>query len=100
MTGRTAKGQTFPAYLSVRCIVDAGGQTIGTVGVLRDLTEQVETQRRLIQRTGVDSLDDLVEARRAGPFTDLLDLWCEGRMPISSMPTSRRTRAGEPLDRG
>ncbi len=59
VTGRTAKGQTFPAYLSVRCIVDAGGQTIGTVGVLRDLTEQVETQRRLIQREKLASLGEM-----------------------------------------
>jgi len=59
VTGRTAKGQTFPAYLSVRGIVDAGGQTIGTVGVLRDLTEQVETQRRLIQREKLASLGEM-----------------------------------------
>ncbi len=59
VTGRTAKGQTFPAYLSVRGIVDAGGQIIGTVGVLRDLTEQVETQRRLIQREKLASLGEM-----------------------------------------
>jgi two-component system, NtrC family, sensor histidine kinase HydH len=56
---RTAKGQTFPAHLSVRCIVDADGQIIGTVGVLRDLTEQVETQRRLIQREKLASLGEM-----------------------------------------
>ena len=59
VTGRTAKGLTFPAYLSVRCIFDAAGQIIGTVGVLRDLTEQVETQRRLIQREKLASLGEM-----------------------------------------
>jgi len=59
VTGRTAKGQVFPAHLSVRCIFDAAGQIIGTVGVLRDLTEQVETQRRLIQREKLASLGEM-----------------------------------------
>src|SRR6266498_3420555 len=59
VTARTAKGQAFPAYLSVRCIFDAYGQIIGTVGVLRDLTEQVETQRRLIQREKLASLGEM-----------------------------------------
>ena len=59
VTARTAKGQGFPAYVSVRCIFDADGQIIGTVGVLRDLTEQVETQRRLIQREKLASLGEM-----------------------------------------
>jgi PAS domain S-box-containing protein len=59
VTGRTAKGQAFPAYVSVRGIVDADGQIIGAVGVLRDLTEQVETQRRLIQREKLASLGEM-----------------------------------------
>jgi len=59
VTARTAKGQGFPAHLSMRCIFDAGGQIIGTVGVLRDLTEQVETQRRLIQREKLASLGEM-----------------------------------------
>jgi PAS domain S-box-containing protein len=59
VAARTAKGQAFPAYLSVRCIFDADGQIIGTVGVLRDLTEQVETQRRLIQREKLASLGEM-----------------------------------------
>src|SRR5438128_6698351 len=57
--GQTTKGQILPAYLSVRCIGDAGRQTIGTVGVLRDLTEQVATQRRLIQREKLASLGEM-----------------------------------------
>jgi two-component system sensor histidine kinase HydH len=59
VTARTAKGQAFPAHLSVRCIFDADAQIIGTVGVLRDLTEQVETQRRLIQREKLASLGEM-----------------------------------------
>jgi PAS domain S-box-containing protein len=59
VTGRTAKGQAFPAYVSVRGIVDVDGQIIGAVGVLRDLTEQVETQRRLIQREKLASLGEM-----------------------------------------
>jgi len=56
---RTSKGHAFPAYVSVRAIVDADGQIIGAVGVLRDLTEQVETQRRLIQREKLASLGEM-----------------------------------------
>jgi PAS domain S-box-containing protein len=59
IVGRTGAGQTFPAYLSVTCIFDAHGQRMGTVGVLRDLTEQVETQRRLIQREKLASLGEM-----------------------------------------
>jgi PAS domain S-box-containing protein len=59
IAGRTSAGQTFPAYLSVTCIFDARGQRMGTVGVLRDLTEQVETQRRLIQREKLASLGEM-----------------------------------------
>jgi len=59
VTARTAKGQFFPAHLSVRCILDADAHIIGSVGVLRDLTEQVETQRRLIQREKLASLGEM-----------------------------------------
>ncbi len=54
-----ADGATFPAHLSVRCVFDGGGHLVGTVGVLRDLTEQVETQRRLIQREKLASLGEM-----------------------------------------
>ena len=57
--GWTRRGQAFPAHLAVRCIFDARGQLMGTVGVLRDLTEQVETQRRLIQREKLASLGEM-----------------------------------------
>jgi PAS domain S-box-containing protein len=59
VTGWTRRGQAFPAHLAVRCIFDAHGQLMGTVGVLRDLTEQVETQRRLIQREKLASLGEM-----------------------------------------
>jgi Na+/proline symporter/signal transduction histidine kinase len=38
---------------------DARGQRMGTVGVLHDLTEQVETQRRLIHREKLASLGEM-----------------------------------------
>jgi two-component system, NtrC family, sensor histidine kinase PilS len=59
VAGVTGGGQTFPAHLAVRCIFDARGQLMGTVGVVRDLTEQVETQRRLIQREKLASLGEM-----------------------------------------
>lgn len=57
--GRTTGGRTFPAHLAVTCIFDAKGQIMGTVGVLRDLTEQVETQGRLIQREKLASVGEM-----------------------------------------
>jgi PAS domain S-box-containing protein len=59
VTGRSSAGQMFPAHLAVCGIFDARGQRMGTVGVLRDLTEQVETQRRLIQREKLASLGEM-----------------------------------------
>ncbi|MGH7417063.1 MAG: ATP-binding protein, partial [Candidatus Rokuibacteriota bacterium] len=48
--GLTRARQRFPAHLAVSCVFDAQRRVLGTVGVLRDLTEQVATQQRLIQR--------------------------------------------------
>jgi PAS domain S-box-containing protein len=59
VTGRAVGGPSFPAYLALTSIIDAHGQRMGTVGVLRDLTEQVETQRRLIQREKLASLGEM-----------------------------------------
>jgi PAS domain S-box-containing protein len=59
VTGRRARGAPFPAYLSLTAIFDARGQRMGTVGVLHDLTEQVETQRRLIHREKLASLGEM-----------------------------------------
>jgi PAS domain S-box-containing protein len=49
----------FPAHLAVSCVFDAHGELLGTVGVLRDLTEQVATQQRLIQREKLASLGEM-----------------------------------------
>ncbi len=59
VTGWARGGRSFPAHLAVRCVFDARGSLMGTVGVLRDLTEQVETQRRLIQREKLASLGEM-----------------------------------------
>lgn len=57
--GRTAAGRAFPAHVAMTSLFDDRGQRIGTVGVLRDLTEQVETQRRLIHREKLASLGEM-----------------------------------------
>jgi PAS domain S-box-containing protein len=62
ITGHAAYGRDFPAHLALRCVFDARGQLMGAVGVLRDLTEQVETQRRLIQREKLASLGEMAAA--------------------------------------
>src|SRR5262245_7903662 len=59
VTGQSRSGRLFPAHLAMTCIVDARGQRMGAVGVLRDLTEQVETQRRLIQREKLASVGEM-----------------------------------------
>ncbi len=56
---RTRGGREFPAYLAVAPIFDPGGQVLGTVGVLRNLTEQHEMQRRLIQQETLASLGQM-----------------------------------------
>jgi PAS domain S-box-containing protein len=57
--GRTARGDAFPAHVAMTSLFDDRGQRMGTVGVLHDLTEQVETQRRLIQREKLASLGEM-----------------------------------------
>jgi PAS domain S-box-containing protein len=59
LTGLTRSGQPFPAHLSIACVFDAHREVVGTVGVLRDLTEQVATQQRLIQREKLASLGEM-----------------------------------------
>ncbi len=56
---RTRGGREFPAHLAVTPIFDPNGQVLGTVGVLRDLTEQHELQRRLIQQETLASLGQM-----------------------------------------
>lgn len=59
VTGLTQTRRRFPAHLAVSCVFDEKGQVLGTVGVLRDLTEQVATQQRLIQREKLASLGEM-----------------------------------------
>ncbi len=59
VTGLTRLGHRFPAHLAVSCVFDGQAQLLGTVGVLRDLTEQVATQQRLIQREKLASLGEM-----------------------------------------
>ena len=56
---RTRTGRDFPAHLAVTPIFDPAGQVLGTVGVLRDLTEQHEMQRRLIHQETLASLGQM-----------------------------------------
>jgi signal transduction histidine kinase len=62
VTARTRAGDRFPADLSLSCVFDGDGQVLGAVGVLRDLTEQVATQRRLIQREKLASIGEMAAA--------------------------------------
>jgi PAS domain S-box-containing protein len=59
VTAVTAAGHRFPAHLAIACVFDAQGKVLGSVGVLRDLTEQVATQQRLIQREKLASLGEM-----------------------------------------
>src|SRR5262249_58405620 len=47
------------AHLSVTGVFDAQRRVLGSVGVLRDLTELVATQQRLIQREKLASLGEM-----------------------------------------
>ncbi len=57
--GLTRADQRFPAHLALACVFDAQRKIVGAVGVLRDLTEQVATQQRLIQREKLASLGEM-----------------------------------------
>jgi PAS domain S-box-containing protein len=59
VNGLTRTLQRFPAHLAIACVFDAQRRVLGTVGVLRDLTEQVATQQRLIQREKLASLGEM-----------------------------------------
>jgi two-component system sensor histidine kinase HydH len=59
VTAVTRNGHRFPAHLAIACVFDAERRPLGTVGVLRDLTEQVATQQRLIQREKLASLGEM-----------------------------------------
>jgi PAS domain S-box-containing protein len=59
VTGLARGRDAFPAHLAVACVFDARREVLGAVGVLRDLTEQVATQQRLIQREKLASLGEM-----------------------------------------
>ncbi|MGH7278525.1 MAG: sensor histidine kinase, partial [Candidatus Rokuibacteriota bacterium] len=59
VTALTRSRAPFPAHLAMSCVFDAQGEVLGPVGVLRDLTEQVATQQRLIQREKLASLGEM-----------------------------------------
>ncbi|HWP93228.1 MAG TPA: ATP-binding protein [Thermodesulfobacteriota bacterium] len=56
---RKKNGDTFQAYLSITSILNERGDTIGIVGVLRDITDQIEMQKRLIQKEKLASLGEM-----------------------------------------
>ena len=62
VTGLTRDGRRFPAHLALSCVFDDAGQILGAVGVLRDLTEQVATQQRLIHREKLASIGEMAAA--------------------------------------
>jgi PAS domain S-box-containing protein len=55
----TRNGQSFPAHLALACVFEPDGRMLGTVGALRDLTELVATQQRLIERDKLASLGEM-----------------------------------------
>jgi len=57
--GLTRAGRRFPAHLAISRVFDPQRAVLGAVGVLRDLTEQVATQQRLIQREKLASLGEM-----------------------------------------
>jgi len=59
VTAVTRDGARFPAHLALACVFESDGRTLGTVGVLRDLTELVATQQRLIERETLASLGEM-----------------------------------------
>jgi PAS domain S-box-containing protein len=59
VTAVTRDGQGFPAHLALACVFEADGRMLGTVGALRDLTELVATQQRLLERDRLASLGEM-----------------------------------------
>ena len=87
--GLTRAGQRFPAHLAVSCVFDAQHRVLGTVGVLRDLTEQVATQQRLIQRETLASLGEMA----AGVAHEI-------RNPLGGIKMATRLLASADFDGG
>jgi PAS domain S-box-containing protein len=59
VTAITRDGEGFPAHLALSCIFETDGGMLGTVGALRDLTELVATQQRLMERDKLASLGEM-----------------------------------------
>jgi two-component system, NtrC family, sensor histidine kinase HydH len=59
VTAVTRDGESFPAHLALACIFEADGRTLGTVGTLRDLTELVAAQQRLLEHERLASLGEM-----------------------------------------
>jgi PAS domain S-box-containing protein len=59
VTALTRDRRPFPAHVAMSRVLDAQRAPLGAVGVLRDLTEQVATQHRLIQREKLASLGEM-----------------------------------------
>jgi PAS domain S-box-containing protein len=59
VTAVTRDGRAFPAHLALACVFETDGRMLGTVGALRDLTELVATQQRLIEREKLASLGEM-----------------------------------------
>src|SRR5262249_47492137 len=49
----------FPAHLALACVFETDGRVLGSVGALRDLSELVATQQRLIEREKLASLGEM-----------------------------------------
>jgi PAS domain S-box-containing protein len=59
VTAATRDGEAFPAHLALACVFEGDGRMLGTVGALRDLTELVATQQRLMEREKLASLGEM-----------------------------------------
>jgi PAS domain S-box-containing protein len=89
VTGLAHGRSPFPAHLAVACVFDAQRQILGAVGVLRDLTEQVATQQRLIQREKLASLGEMA----AGVAHEI-------RNPLGGIKMATRLLAGGGFEGG
>jgi PAS domain S-box-containing protein len=59
VTAVTRDRRAFPAHLAIACVFETDGRVLGAVGALRDLTELVATQQRLIERETLASLGEM-----------------------------------------
>jgi PAS domain S-box-containing protein len=59
VTAATQGGHAFPAHLAIACVFETDGRLLGAVGALRDLTELVATQQRLLEREKLASLGEM-----------------------------------------